>query len=140
MMIRTAQILLTIVTLQTGVVPLLVDLNASHVFHDGWLPHARFHTAWAITVGAGLALYVLALIWIPTENRSTRLRYASAPGCIFLGAFFVAVFFIDEFGGGLTDVEDPVRFFGFDGNVFGFTVAAIVQTVGTFAAWKSVDA
>ncbi len=139
-MIRTAQILLSLVTIQTGLIPLLADLNASHVFHDGWLPHARFHTAWAITVGAGLGIYVLALIWTPAQDRASRLRYASAPGCIFLGAFFVTFFFIDDFGGGLTDVDDPIRFFGFDGNVFAFTVAAIVQLVGTLAAWKSRNA
>jgi len=138
-MIRTAQILLTLVTLQTGLVPLLADLNPSHIFHDGWLPHARFHTAWAITVGAGLSLYVLALIWTPTENRGTRLRYASAPGCIFLGSFFVAFIFIDDFGGALTDVDDPIRFFGFDGNVFAFSIAFVVQLVGTVLAWRVTD-
>lgn len=139
-MIRTAQILLTLVTLQTGFVPLIADLNPSHIFHDGWLPHARFHTMWAIMVGAGLALYVLVLTWAPAENRASRLRYASAPGCIFLGAFFVAFFFIDDFGGALTDVDDPIQFFGFDGNLFAFSIAAVVQGVGTFIAWNAEDA
>jgi len=138
-MTRTAQILLTLVCIQTGFVPLLADINPSHLFHEGWPPHARFHTAWAITVGAGLALYVLFLVWAPAEDRAQRLRYASAPGCIFLGAFFIAFFFINDFGGGLTDVDDPIRFFGFDGNVFAFSIAAVVQIFGTVAAWKSVD-
>ena len=138
-MVRIAQILLTLVTIQTGLIPLLADLNPSHVFHEGWLPHARFHTAWAITVGAGLAIYVLVLVWAPAQDRALRLRYASAPGCIFLGAFFVAFFFIDDFSGGLTDVDDPIQFFGFDGNVFAFSVAGVVQVVGTLAALRAVD-
>jgi len=130
-MTRTAQILLTLVCIQTGFVPLLADINPSHLFHEGWPPHARFHTAWAITVGAGLALYVLFLTWGPAKDRAQRLRYASAPGCIFLGAFFIAFFFMDGFGGGLTDVDDPIKFFGFDGNVFGFSIAAAAQVVAT---------
>lgn len=139
-MVRTTQILLTLVCIQTGFVPLLADINPSHLFHEGWPPHARFHTAWAITVGAGLALYVLILTWAPAENRGQRLRYASAPGCIFLGAFFIAYFFMDGFGGGLTDVDDPIRFFGFDGNVFAFSIAAVVQAVATLLAWRVQDA
>jgi len=135
-MIRTTQILLTLVCIQTGFVPLLADINPSHLFHEGWLPHARFHTAWAITVGAGLALYVLFLTWAPADDRAQRLRYASAPGCIVLSAFFIAYFFMDGFGGGLTDVDDPIKFFGFDGNVFAFSIAAIVQLIATALAWR----
>ncbi len=139
-MTKTTQILLTLVCIQTGLVPLLADINPSHLFHEGWLPHARFHTAWAITVSAGLALYVLFLTWAPADDRAQRLRYASVPGCIILASFFLAFFFIDEFGGGLTDVEDPIRFFGFDGNVFAFSVAAVIQVVATFLAWQIRDA
>jgi len=140
MMTRTTQILLTLTAIQLGIIPLFSDINASHLFHDGWPPHARFHTAWAITVGAGLALYVLLLVWAPAEDRAQRLRYASAPGCIFLGAFFIAFFFMDDFGGGLTDVDDPIKFFGFDGNVFAFSIAAIVQAMATLLAWRARDA
>ena len=134
-MIRIAQILLTLVTIQTGLIPLLADLNPSHVFHEGWLTHARFHTSWAITIGAGLAIYVL--VCAPAQDRALRLRYASAPGCIFLGAFFVAFFFIDGFFGALVNVDDPVQFFGFDGNVFTFSIASVVQAVGTIAALRA---
>jgi uncharacterized protein DUF6640 len=138
-MIRTAQILLTLVAIQTGLIPLFADLNPSHVFHEGWLPHARFHTAWALGVGAGFALYVLVLIWAPAKDPATRLRYASAPGSIFLGAFFLAFYFIDDFGGGLSDVENSAQIFGFDGNVFAFSIAAVVQAVGTVLAWRADD-
>lgn len=138
-MIRAAQILLTATAIQFGFIPLLADLNASHLFHEGWLPHARFHTAWAITVGAGLAAYVLFLLWGPGKDRLTRVRYASAPGCIFFSAFFVAYFFSDAFGGGLADVPNLNTFFGVNGNLFAFSIAIIVQGIATALAFTAKD-
>jgi Family of unknown function (DUF6640) len=130
-MIRTAQILLTLTAIQFGIIPLFADLNPTHIFHEGWLPHARFHTAWGITVGACFAIYVLVLAWTPTEDRATRLRYASVPGCIFFGAFLIIYLLQDAFGGALADVEDAPNILGINANLFAFSIAAVVQVVAT---------
>ncbi len=135
-MTRTTQILLTLTAIQFGIIPLFADINASHLFHEGWLPHARFHTAWAITVGACFAIYVLLLIWTPSDNRGTRLRYASVPGCIFFGAFLAVYLVQDSFGGALADVEDAPAIAGINANLFAFSIAAIVQVLATLLALR----
>lgn len=139
-MTRTTQILLTLTAIQFGIIPLFADINASHLFHEGWLPHARFHTAWAITVGACFAIYVLLLVWTPARDLGSRLRYASVPGCIFFGAFLAIYLVQDTFDGALADVADAPEIAGINANLFAFSIAAVVQVLATLLAWRVRDA
>ncbi|PCJ71128.1 MAG: hypothetical protein COA62_00425 [Rhodobiaceae bacterium] len=134
-MISLAKILLTVAAIQYGAVPLIVDLTESHVFHPDWPPHARFHMVWLLGVGALLAIYTLALIWGPGKSDIRQLRHASVLGCLTLAAFFSATFLAGSYGGSLSDMETPIRVMGVDGNLFAFSVAAILQGLGTGIVW-----
>ena len=49
------------------------DLNATHVFNPRWPPHARFHAAVGLAVGAGCSLLSLWLLWRPGSAREREL-------------------------------------------------------------------
>ena len=48
----TGRKLLTVVAAATAVGGFAVDYNRTHLFNPNWLPHARFHDAQTITLGA----------------------------------------------------------------------------------------
>ena len=39
------------------------DWNRTHLFNPAWTPHAKFHDAWTILLGAGLGAMSLHLLW-----------------------------------------------------------------------------
>lgn len=41
----------------------LADWNLTHLFNPRWTPHAKFHDAWTILLGAGLGLISLRALW-----------------------------------------------------------------------------
>ena len=130
-----AKILLTLSAIQFGFVPPFVDFTESHVFHPEWPPHARFHLVWLLASGALFAAYVIGAIWF--SRSSSAIRQASIVGCIVLVAFFAATLSLSQYGGSLTDLEEPIHVFGIDGNVFSFALAALLQFVGTLMVWRA---
>lgn len=133
---RLSKVLLSLAAIQYGVIPPLVDLSESHVFHTAWPPHAKFHMVWLLCVGTGMATYVIALVWGPTKNRKQAFKHASVLGCVILTGFFLAFFASNAYGGSLSDPEHQVLVMGIDGNLVSFSVAAALQAFGTFLAWK----
>jgi hypothetical protein len=59
---RAGRILIGVVGVATGLIPLLVDTNPTHLFNSLWAPHARYHGAlqiWAWLVSGSLALWLV---------------------------------------------------------------------------------
>lgn len=135
-MIRAAQILLTITAFQYGVMPLFADLSDTHVFHDDWPAHARFHMVWLLGFGTALAVYVAALVWMPSKNRQRNLRQASIMGFLPLIGFFIAALSMDQYGGSLSAIPDRDLRFGVEGNLLSFSVAAILQSIAAYIVWR----
>lgn len=130
---KIAAILLSISAIQFGFVPPIVDLTVSHVFHPDWPPHARFHMVWLLAIGSTLATYVLISLWVqPNEQKS---RHASIIGCIVLAGFFASAFAQTSYGGSLSDLDEPIQILGIDGNVVAFSIAAVLQIIGTAILW-----
>lgn len=128
----TAKVFLSIAAIQFGFVPPIVDFTETHVFHPDWPPHARFHLVWLLALGTVIASYVLATIWL----RPAAIRHASIIGCIVLSTFFLAALFSSLYGGSLSDMAEPIRILGIDGNVFSFSIASILQVCGTTIVWR----
>ena len=130
-MLVIARILLTVAALQYGLIPILVDLSPSHVFHSDWPPHSRFHMVWLLTSSAGLAVFVTWLVWRPGKQSNQRLRLACMPGFIVLGGFFVSAMLRQSYGGALADPAHQIMIAGIDGNLFSFSIAMFLQVSGT---------
>lgn len=138
-MTRLAKILLTIAALQYGIVPPIVDLTESHVFHAAWPPHARFHMVWLLVITSLLAIQTLYLVWKPTKHAGTQLRFALVPGWIALVGFAIATTTRGFYGGMLADPEFAISIFEIDGNVFSFSIAACFQAVATGLVLSRTD-
>lgn len=62
------RVLMTVATLCYGVLPLLVDLTETHVFHPGWTPHARMHMVWLLGTNSAIAVLALYCLWLYRTN------------------------------------------------------------------------
>ncbi len=45
---KLASVLLIVSAIIYGVLPPIVDLTDTHVFHPSWTTHARFHMVWLL--------------------------------------------------------------------------------------------
>jgi len=138
-MLTTARVLLTIVAVQYGVVPIFVDLSPSHVFHDEWPPHARFHMVWLIASSAGIAAFTVWAAWGKYGNDARCLRLVCIPGLIVLGSFFVATLLKGNYAGELADPAHQILILGVDGNLFAFSIALVLQITATFMVLSKSD-
>lgn len=55
--------ILTVTALYGGVGAHIADWGGTHLHNPAWPPHAKFHTAQTMSLGAGLGGLALALIW-----------------------------------------------------------------------------
>ena len=79
-------ILVSIGSLWYGVIPVIADLNESHLLNPAWMPHAKLHLAWLLATGSCLAMYSLYLIW----RRSQALEAAIIGLCVMSGFWIAA--------------------------------------------------
>ena len=106
------KIVLSLITLSYGLIPLLADLNASHVGNELWPPHARLHMVWLLASNSLLAGFALWLIWVKCE-----ISHAITLGLIAVGGFWIATLTRDLYGGALADINGvDIQFFGWDAN------------------------
>ena len=126
------KVLMTLAIGLYTVVPPLVDLGtATHVFHAGWLPHARMHTVWLLGLSSSTGLVALWLLWLRKADPVFSRNLAGALGLCVYGAFFLAAATTAFYGGGLTDVEGIAAGpFGIDANLFTFTIATVLLLTG----------
>ena len=111
-----SKILTSVGTLWYGVIPVVADLNDSHLLKPDWMPHAKFHLAWLLATGTCLAAYALYLIW----RRSQVIEGAVVGLCVMSG-FWIAAFTKSFYGGLFADpnLEAP-SILGLHPNVFAF--------------------
>jgi hypothetical protein len=62
----SGRILLTIVALFTAISPYVFDWNDTHIYNPAWPPHAKFHNAQTMVLGAFLGLLSLYCVWLRT--------------------------------------------------------------------------
>jgi len=60
----------------TAVGGFLVDYNATHIFNPKWPPHAKFHDAQTISLGALLGSLSLWALWGAALDQRARLQAA----------------------------------------------------------------
>ena len=49
----------------------VADWNKTHIHNPTWPPHAKFHNAQTMSMGAGLSLVALYQLWKPGRSRES---------------------------------------------------------------------
>jgi hypothetical protein len=125
-----AAVLLTLTAVVYALIPLIVDIGPTHIFHPAWSPHARFHVVWQLSVNTMLGILAVLLIWWPGPSRALRLRLGALPGCIALGGFFVAALTRPLYGGTFSEPGGVPPVAGMDANLVAFTPTLLIQLAG----------
>ena len=74
---------LTFAAVVTGVTPFLADWNDTHIHNDRWPPHAKFHNAQTLSMGALLAGASLFFTWRRTGGVRANLLPAVGFGSLY---------------------------------------------------------
>jgi len=127
-MVRAAQVLLTITALEFFG-PIVRDYGPSHAFNPDWVGHARVHLVWLLGFMFLSGLANLWLVWLRRPFELRNLWLSVLWQSCNLGGFWIAYFLADSYGGLITIPETHVHIFGWDENVFVFTVLSAVMVV-----------
>lgn len=109
----TGKLILSFMGLFTTVSPYLADWNITHIYNPTWPPHAKFHNAQTMVLGALLGLLTLYVLWIRKEvNALQRLNDAAIIVSLYWVAQLPAILFpgtklVDP---GINHVQMPVIF------------------------------
>jgi hypothetical protein len=107
--------------------PIVRDFSPSHAMNPEWVGHARVHLVWLLGFMALSGVANLYLIWLrkPTDVRDLWL--AAAWQSCNLGGFWIAYLLVSVYEGAITVPGIHVHIFGYDENVFAFTILSIVM-------------
>ncbi|MEL7281362.1 MAG: DUF6640 family protein [Pseudomonadota bacterium] len=120
------------ITLFYGFVPVIADLNETHLFNPLWSEHARFHGAWFLAFAVGIAVIGLYYIW-----RRDDVFLPIAFGLVFAAGFWVATLFRSAYGGALVDTNGHTHTIaGLETNMFLFSVVSILLLIALAVASK----
>lgn len=62
--LSAGRIILTLLGLFTAISPYVFDWNSTHIYNPAWPPHAKFHNAQTMVLGALLGLISLYCTWL----------------------------------------------------------------------------
>lgn len=132
-MISLGMALMTVGILQFTVIPLIADINRSHVANPDWPGHARFHVLTQVLTTSALGLVALFSLWSGRLTPELGVCVAMLCSVAALAPFFISVATRRLYGGELM----PVRFgiarlhLGMvEGNVLNFGSAAALILIG----------
>ena len=130
------KIAVSAITIFYGLVPVLADLNETHLFNPLWSAHARLHGAWFLAFAAGIALVGLFLVWV-RDDVFLPITF----GLMFVAGFWAATIFAPVYGAALVDENGYVQtILGIESNMFLFSVVGVLLLATLFFAnriyWK----
>lgn len=134
------KLLISLVAIFTSVSPYLADWNETHIYNPLWLPHAKFHNAQTMVLGAFLGLLALYCLWLRRKIPDKQKLYeATVLAALYWLAQLPATFFP---GTALTDpggVEMPV-IFGVEFNQLALVITVIfpLLILGYYLETKSL--
>ncbi|MCP6758379.1 MAG: hypothetical protein NHB32_06270 [Fischerella sp. CENA71] len=85
---KLGRILLSVVIINTAVVSVAVDWNASHIFNPTWVPHARFHDVVMLWLLSSLSAIALWLLWRRSAEPQVSITVATLVPMLFWLPFF----------------------------------------------------
>lgn len=135
--ITVGVVLMTIAILQFTLIPLIADLNRSHVANPAWPGHARFHVAMQVLTTSAIGCLALFLLWSGRVGHELALCLATMLAGAALAPFFASVLTRHIYGGKLMPVSIGVaglRLGRIEGNVLNFGSSATLFLVGRLIA------
>jgi len=82
--ISTGRTLLTVTSLWSACGSYLFDWNATHIHNPNWPPHAKFHNAQTMSLGAALGTAGLYTLWgRPSPWNRGRLQVSTAAASLY---------------------------------------------------------
>ncbi len=124
--------LTTLCLIGGGILPILVDVNTSHLLNPDWDSHARVHEAWRLSTNFLVFSLGIFLLW--SKNREILAGLVSL--CIHLG-FVIAAILMPLYGGepvGEGIPEPEILMVPF--NVFFFGSMFLLQVTVIFVLFK----
>ncbi len=131
----TAKTLISLVALMTAFGPMKADFNRTHATNPLWTPHARFHVVWQVLCQAGVAMFIVYILW--GTDFPGHVILAAMMNFNWIVTFFLTLANMKRFEGSLKDVNGipPFRFnIGgtvrlVDTNLFGATILATLNMI-----------
>jgi hypothetical protein len=132
-----AKSLITLVAVATAIGPMVADFNKTHATNPLWTPHARFHVVWQVLTQAGVAGFILYILWVAAFDGHVLL--AALMNFNWGLTFFLTLFNMKRFEGTLSDVNGIPPFeFNIGGqirkvdtNLFGATILMSLNAIAT---------
>ena len=124
--------LTTLCLIGGGILPILVDVNTSHLLNPDWDSHARVHEAWRLSTNFLVFSLGIFLLW--SKNKEILASLVSL--CIHLG-FVIAAILMPLYGGepvGEGIPEPEILMVPF--NVFFFGSMFLLQGTVIFVLFK----
>ena len=124
--------LTTLCLIGGGILPILVDVNTSHLLNPDWDSHARVHEAWRLSTNFLVFSLGIFLLW--SKNKEILAGLLSL--CIHLG-FVIAAILMPLYGGepvGEGIPEPEILMVPF--NVFFFGSMFLLQVTVIFVLFK----
>ncbi|SFO83913.1 DUF6640 family protein [Amycolatopsis rubida] len=88
--IGLGKILISASAVIAGAGPYIADWNETHIHNPNWPPHAKFHNAHTMSLGAGLAGAALLHLWRPADSP------AAAKVALDSGAVSAALYWVTQ--------------------------------------------
>ncbi len=91
--LSTGKLLISLVAAETMVGPYLFDWNDTHIYNPSWPPHAKFHNAQTMSMGATLGLTSLWQLWKGRGDARAALDTAAITAALYWVTNISALFY-----------------------------------------------
>lgn len=107
--------------------PILRDYHPSHALNPEWVGHARVHLVWLLGFMGLSGIVNVYLIWFARPFALRNLWLSAVWQSCNLGGFWIAYLLNDHYHGEITVPGVHVELFGYDENVFVFSILSVVM-------------
>lgn len=101
------KVLISLVAVETVAGPYRFDWNETHIYNPTWPPHAKFHNAQTMSMGAALGTISLWQLWKNSDDRHEALDAAAISAALYWVTNISALFYP---GSKPVDPPDTARF------------------------------
>jgi hypothetical protein len=139
---RTGRLLISLVAVFTAVSPYLADWNVTHIYNPAWPPHAKFHNAQTMVLGALLGILSIYCLWLRKEiSEQQKLNEATVLASLYWLAQIPAKFFPGTAltDSGINSLKMPIVFgIEFNQLTLGITVIYPLIVLGYYLESRSI--